>query len=123
MAIERNITTNDDFFLGEDKVLPDTIYQSDGITLQNVTGWTISFMVKKHATDLDADAKVTKTTANGGIVLTAPLSGLITITLASADTASLPAGLYAYEVKRTDVFPKTVLTTGTLTLRQGVIRA
>lgn len=121
MAIERNITADDDFFQGENKVLPVTIYQSDGTTLQNVTGWAISFMVKKHATDADASAKITKTTG-AGIVLTAPLSGLITITLADTDTASLPADSYAYEIKRTDAGSKTVLTEGRFTLRQAVHR-
>jgi hypothetical protein len=122
MSIERNITADDDFFLGEDKSLVVTVYQSDGITLQNVTGWAISFMVKKSATDADANAKVTKTTAGGGIVLTAPLSGLITITLTDTDTASLPADSYRYEVKRTDDGSETVLTFGRLTLRQAVHR-
>jgi hypothetical protein len=121
MAIERNITADDDFFLGEDKVLTDTIYQSDGTTVQNVTGWAISFMVKKHATDADASAKITKTTG-AGIVLTTPLSGLITITLTDTDTASLPADSYPYEVKRTDDGSETVLTFGRLTLRQAVHR-
>jgi hypothetical protein len=121
MAIERNITADDDFFLGEDKILVDTIYQSDGTTVQNVTGWAISFMVKKNATDADASAKITKTTG-AGIVLTTPLSGLITITLTDTDTASLPADSYRYEVKRTDDGSETVLTFGRLTLRQAVHR-
>jgi hypothetical protein len=120
VAVQKDITADDDFFQGEDKALLDTIYQSDGTTVQNVTGWAISFMVKKHATDSDANAKITKTTAAGGIVLTAPLSGLITITLTKADTVNLPADSYAYEVKRTDVGSGTVLTQGKLTLLQGV---
>jgi hypothetical protein len=121
VAVQRDITADDDFFLGEDKSLVVTVYQSDGITLQNVTGWAISFMVKKHATDSDANAKITKTTG-AGIVLTAPLSGLITITLTDTDTASLPADSYPYEVKRTDDGSETVLTFGRLTLRQAVHR-
>jgi hypothetical protein len=122
VAVQKDITADDDFFQGEDKALLDTIYQSDGTTVQNVTGWAISFMVKKHATDSDANAKITKTTAAGGIVLTAPLSGLITITLTKADTANLPADSYPYEVKRTDDGSETVLTEGRLTLRQAVHR-
>lgn len=122
MAIERNITLADDWFIGEDKTIVDTIYQADGVALQNVTGWAISFLVKKTATDTDAAAKVTKTTGGFGIALTTPASGVITITIVDTDTAALPAGEYRYEIKRTDDGSETVLTFGTCYLRQAVHR-
>lgn len=122
MAIIRNITADDDWFIGEDKTLPVTIYQADGTTAQNVTGWTISFLVKKNQTDADLSAKVTKTTVSG-IALTTPLSGLVTITVADTDTDAIAPGSYWYEIKRTDAGFETVLTQGACWLRQAVHRA
>lgn len=117
MAIQRDITEADDWFIGEDKSITDTIYQSDGTTPQNVTGWAISFLLKRSAADVAP--KVTKTTADG-IALTTPGSGLITITIADTDTASLKAGTYLYEIKRTDDGFETVLTHGSCLLRTAV---
>ena len=121
MAVERNITTADDWYIGEDKTLPVTIYQSNGTTAQDVTGWAISFMLKKRATDADVAAKVTKTTVSG-IALTTPASGLITVSIADTDTDGLAAGSYRYEIKRTDAGFETVLTSGACVLRQAVHR-
>lgn len=121
MAIDRDITATDDWFTGEDKQLSLTVYQGATTTPQEITGWAISFMIKRDARDADASAKVTKTVGSG-IVLTTPASGLMTITVTDTDTSLLKAGNYAYEVKRTDDGSKTVLTRGTLTLRQGVHR-
>lgn len=122
MAVERHITEGDAFFLGEDKSLPVTVYQSDGSTAQNITGWSISFMLKKKQTDSDAAAKITKTTASG-ITLTTPASGLLTISIADTDTDSLAADTYWYEVKRTDAGFESILTYGTCQLLQSVHRS
>lgn len=121
MAIERNITSDDDFFLGEDKTLSFTVYQSDGSTAQNITGWALSWMLKKDARDADADAKVTKTTGSG-ITITSGAAGTLTVTIDDTDTASLAAGVYQHELKRTDDGFETVLTFGTCVLRQSVHR-
>jgi hypothetical protein len=131
MAIERTITDDDDWFIGEDKTFPTTIYQSDyavdpltGIvtgTLQDITGWTLSWLVKRKATDLDAAALITKTTSSG-IALTTPASGLCTITVADTDTDSIAAGTYHHELKRMDAGYEAILIQGRAVLRGAVHR-
>lgn len=122
MAIEQNIDADDDFFIGEDKSLSFTIYQSDGSTPQNITGWTISWMLKLKATDTDAAAKITKTTASG-IALTTPASGVCTVTIADTDTDAIRADTYFHELKRMDAGFETILSFGACELRQSKHRA
>jgi hypothetical protein len=121
MATESSIGTSSNFFLGEDKALSFTVYQADGTTAQDITGYALAWMLKKKATDSDATAKITKTTVSG-IALTTPLSGICTVTLTDTDTATLNAGVYRHELKRTDDGSETVLSFGTCVLRQGVQR-
>ena len=121
MAIQRNITDEDEWFIGEDKTLTVTIYQSDETTPQNVTGWAVSFMLKRKRTDTDANALITKTTADD-VALTTPGSGVITVSIADDDTSDLRADTYWYEIKRTDAGFETVLTYGSVELLQAVHR-
>src|SRR6187402_348148 len=101
MAIEQPITADADYFTGEDKALIFTIEDADGAA-QNIAGWTISWMVKHRKTDSDAQALITKTTAND-IALTTPASGICTVTVTDTDVASIAGGtLYFHELKRTD---------------------
>jgi hypothetical protein len=120
VAIEQNIGPAADYFTGEDKTLPFTIYQSDESTPQDITGWSLSWMVKRRKTDADADAIVTKT-VSAGIALTTPLSGVCTVTVTDTDIADIRGGvLYYHELKRTDAGFETVLSYGTLTLAHAV---
>ncbi len=119
MAIESPIT--DSYFTGEDKSLVFTIYQANGTTAQNITGWALSWMVKRNATDADGAALVTKTTAGGGVVLTTPASGICTVTVEDSDIATIVGGnAYAHELKRTDAGAETVLSYGSFVLTQAV---
>ena len=123
MAIRDDIEADDDFFTGEDKTITATIYQADGTTPQNITGWSLSYLWKRAKTDTDAEAVLTKTTSAGGIVLTTPVSGVCTITIADTDTDGLVARQYWHELKRMDGGSETVLTTGTVELQQAAHRA
>jgi hypothetical protein len=117
-----NIDDDDDFFLGEDKILgPFTVYQQNKRTPQNITGWSISWMLKRDLDDLDVAAALTKTTA-AGITLTTPTSGILNITIADTDTDALEPGRYYHEVKRTDAGQETVLAIGVCVLKRGVHR-
>lgn len=117
MADEQHITEDHEFFIGEDKSLTITV------TGTNITGWSLSWMLKQKPTDTDANAKVTKTTGAGGIVLTTPLSGICTVSVADTDTDGLRANTYWHELKRTDAGLETILTYGACELRQSVHRA
>ena len=108
MTISANIV----WYIGEDVSIPDTIYQADGITPENITGWSVSFIV--HA--IGSSTPLITKTVGAGIVLTTPLSGLLTVTIAAADSATLAANQYCFKVVRTDAGADAILTTGFLTL-------
>jgi hypothetical protein len=123
MADEQNVTADDDFFIGEDKTFPITVYTTTAHTLaQDVSGWALSWILKRKETDADVDALLTKTTAGGGIALTTPGSGLVTVTVLDTDTDSFQPGAYHHELKRTDAGFETVLTFGRVSLKRGIHR-
>lgn len=98
-------------FQGEDWILPDTIDR--GVT--NIAGWAVAFTIMRSS---DNAVLVTLTTAGGGVVLTTPASGLLTVVVPAAQTAVLPAGEYRYDVARTNSGSKVVLTWGKVTVRK-----
>lgn len=119
MAIEANITKDDGWYLGEDKSLAFTVYQSDGTTPQDMTGWALSWRIKKKRTDADASAILTKTTASGISISTS----VATVTVADTDTDALTARGYYHELKRTDAGFEAVLSQGVAVLQRGVHHA
>lgn len=95
----------------------------------DITGYALSFMLKEAIADLDAAAKITKTTAGGGIAIAGTFNAdpdvnmqRATVTIADTDTDSLTPRGYRYELKRTDAGSETILSYGTLTLNRGVHR-
>jgi hypothetical protein len=121
MAIRDDITADDDLYTGEDKTLTITVYQADGATPQNITGWALSYRWKRKASDPDTAAVLTKTTASG-IALTTPATGICTVTIDDTDTDNLAPQTYVHELKRTDAGSETVLTTGTVLLQRALHR-
>lgn len=122
MAIEQHVTADDQWFLGEDKSLVITVYQSDGTTPQDITGWALSWRLKRKLSDADASALLTKTTSSG-IALTTAASGVCTVTIADTDTDDIAPDTYQHELKRTDAGQETVLLYGDCTLKRGVHRS
>lgn len=131
MAIERNITADDHWFLGEDKSLSFAIYQSDGLTPQNIVGWDLSWRLKTSKVNADADALLTKTTAiSGGITISGSYSAdpvantqRAVVAIADTDTDSITPGTKYHELKRTTAGSETVLTFGAAQLLRGVHRS
>jgi len=113
MSTLANITLSDGFFRAEDKAIVFTILQADGTTAQNITGWTMTFRV---ASTQYGAAVITKVPT-----LTTPLSGICTVTLASADTSALTQDgtdtTYYYDLRRTDSGSRTELAYGELVVR------
>ncbi len=66
----------------------------------DITGYAIQLTVKRDRYD-PLPPLLTKSTATGGISITDPTNGKLSISFAAADTADL-AGDYAYEIARTD---------------------
>ncbi len=98
MAVTTPIS-NARMFVGNDKTFLDTIYQADGVTPQDISGWSLAFFLHEYGNP--DNVFVTKTTGSG-IVLTAPTLGQLTITLHRADTLGMFAGQFQYSVTRTD---------------------
>ena len=99
-------------------------------TAINITGFGLSWMLKKSVNDLDAAAVVTKTVAGGGIAIagtfnTAPGTNTqrATVTVADTDTEALAPGVYRWELKRTDAGLETRMAYGRVSLVRGVHRA
>lgn len=90
-------------FTGEDISVIETVFQADGLTVQNITGWNIALKVTNDAGTL----LITKVGS-----ITSGIGGNVSFTLASADTLAL-SGRYHYRILRTDAGADTVLTAGT----------
>ena len=108
MSIEQNFGNDDTdtIHVGEDKTLRFTIYQSDGTTVQNITGMAVEFVIREH--DESPVALLTKTTGGGTIVLTTPTSGILDVTLLDTDTETWKPKVYRYALRRTDAGSETV---------------
>jgi|SRR5215472_3530976 len=104
------IQANFESYVGEDVSLPVTVYSDSAETTPaNITGWSVQFVVHQ----VGGSALITQTTSNGGITLTTPLSGLLTVSIPAALTTNMAAGTYCFRVERTDSGADAVLTTGT----------
>ena len=93
MSTQSNIAASDGFFIGEDKSLVFTIFNSAG-SAQDITGWTISW---KLSATLSGNATLTKSAT-----LTTPASGICTVSVAAGDTSGLTPGTYYYVLRRTN---------------------
>lgn len=127
--LDDNIDKVDGWMTGEDKSLVFTIYaagttraaiDAGTASAQNVTGWALSYMLKRNFTDADSDALIIKTTSSG-IALTIPASGIVTVTITDTDTENLEEGTpYYQELKRTGDGVESILSQGQVRLRQSV---
>lgn len=124
MAVEFNVTANDKFFLGEDKVIDFVIFGPDGATPLNVAGFTLEWTMRK--TDKAPDPAIILKTSTLGITIigvynTAALTNTqrVRITFVPADTAALKPMTYRHSLKRVDVGNAIVLSFGDFVLRQA----
>lgn len=123
MAEESHIPT--DWYIGEDKVFPFTIYQksADGTlttTRQDISGWALRWDVRR--TDSEADPVVLTKVTSAGIVITDGPNGQGTITVADTDTDALSPRIYRHALKRTDDGSETVLLFGNAVLGKRTAR-
>lgn len=102
-----SITSHLTFFRGEDILL-----EFQMTPPSDITGWTISF---KLADSLGGTVQFTKSAT-----ITDGPRGKFRVSIASADTASLTAGRYMWDARRTDSGSKATLADGWLDLRREV---
>jgi len=128
MAKETAITGDDALFQGTDFTYPFTILNGAEAAAIDITGWALSWLVKRYRSDADAAALITKTIGSGIVIsgafhsVPATNTQIATVTVEDADTIAVPSGLFHYELKRTDAGFETVLAFGPFQLRQGVHR-
>lgn len=81
--------------------------------LTDISGWTISFELKSQATDTTALLTIAAS-------LTTPTLGLFTVTVSAAQTLTLLAGQYVYDVWRTDTGFADALALGSFAMKSSV---
>jgi hypothetical protein len=118
--------TNLQLFIGTDFTFQFAILNGAETAAQDVSAWAISWMIKTDPNIADASASITKTTSSGisvtGTWASAPASNTqrAVVTVDDTDTTSLAAGLYYWELKRTDAGSETVLAYGSIDLKRSV---
>lgn len=127
MAKVHNVTAADEVFVGEDKNLFFTIFEKDGITPRNVTGWTFEWILRAKA---KSNPPLLKKIMADGITLVGafnidPLVNTqkVLVPLLDSDTASedgstiiIPPKVYYHALKRVDDGSNTVLSHGSFEL-------
>lgn len=119
-----------DLGIGEDHTFPCTILNATETLAVDITGWSLSWMIKILPADADIAAILTKTTTAGGIVIAGTFNATpsvntqkATVTVLDTDTDLLEPGVYYHELKRMDSGAETTLITGFLELVRRVHHA
>ena len=73
---------------------PITVYQDDGTTIQNLTGYTATSQLRKNYTS-------TAYTTILATIQTPATNGIIVMSLTAVQTAALKSGRYVYDVQIT----------------------
>ena len=92
-----------------------TVYETDGTTIQNLTGYTVASQLRKNYT---STAYTTINATNNS-----PTSGIIVMSLTATQTAALKSGRYVYHLQITAADGTvTRVIEGVITLRPEVTK-
>ena len=92
-----------------------TVYETDGTTVQNLTGYTVASQLRKNYT---STAYTTNNATNNS-----PTSGIIIMSLTATQTAALKSGRYVYDLQITAADGTvTRVIEGVITLRPEVTK-
>ncbi len=92
-----------------------TVYETDGTTVQNLTGYTVASQLRKNYT---STAYTTINATNNS-----PTSGIIVMSLTATQTAALKSGRYVYDLQITAADGTvTRVIEGVITLRPEVTK-
>lgn len=119
-----------ELFVGVDHEFSFPILDAAEAAAVDVSGWSMSWMVKRKKTLADADKTFEKTTGGGGLAVTGvwnatPASSTqrVVATVEDTDTDGLKPGTYYHELKRTGAGVETILSYGELELLAAVHKA
>ena len=126
MARLQNLGNDDDWFVGEDKTLSFEIFSSDEVTMENVTGFAMQWVMRQG---LEGDPiLINKTTAGATISITGTWNAdmnintqRVNVSVPRTDTYRLQPGKYYHALKRTDSGNQTVLSYGAVELKRAAI--
>ena len=95
---------------------PITVYQDDGTTIQNLTGYTASSQLRKNYTS-------TAYTTILATIQTPATNGVIVISLTAVQTAALKSGRYVYDLQITAADSTVIrVIEGVITIRPEVTK-
>jgi hypothetical protein len=124
MARQQNLGTSAEWFVGEDKTLPFEIYSDDEVTIQNVTGWAMTWVLRKGKDD--DPIVLTKTTGGSTITITGSYNAdpdtntqRVNVLIEDTDTEHFQPGKYYHTLKRTTAGSATVLSYGDVHLKKA----
>ena len=116
-AVESPITRSEHWFTGEDRLINIDVVQADGVTPQDMTGWSLTWELKDGPTGM---VRVAKSVGSGLVIGDGAGTGdRASITIADTDTEGLPAGTYYHHLRRTDPGNEIVLSFGAAVLLDG----
>lgn len=113
-------------FLNTDKAYVFHVKNEAETAAIDITGWALSFMIKRDKTNADASALVSKATSSGIVIAgtynadPAVNTQRATVTVLDTDTDDLSSGRCPWEFKRTDDGFEAVLGFGTVDLTKSV---
>ena len=117
--MSREAPVIDGWFVGEDQTFRFTIYQADGVTPQNISGWSLEWVLRVRASS--SSAILTKTTSSG-IVITDESAGKCEVSVTRTESNLLVPGKYFHTLRRSDTNFSTVLSHGDAVLRYAATR-
>ena len=111
MAKLSPITTDDEWFQGETKLLRFGIETEDEDgTREVINGWSVRWQLMQNKKSQDTILE--KATGGSGIVITNGANGELEVTIAPSDTTDIEPRTYWHELWRTDTNFETVLSYG-----------
>ena len=116
---ESNIVKADEWFTNTERVFEDTIFQADGVTPEDITGWLVTFLLM----DISTLVEILTKSVGSGILLNDAPNGKLQITIDATDTIAVlgaDSPLYVFEIRRTDASDEAVVTYGSAVLRQSL---
>jgi|SRR5687768_11440975 len=122
MPLKTDINEGDRWFANAAFKIKLRVWEADGVTPRDVSGYALSWMLKRRQADADLAAVLTKTTPTitiTGVFHSDPAvnTQLVEIPITDANTVSVPGGIYRHELKRVDPGLETVLCSGSANLR------
>lgn len=114
----RDIQESDGFYTNTDFPFEVEVVDENGDPV-DPTGWALSWVLKKRASDSDENAIVTKTSGDG-ISVTDGANGVCLVLVSAADTDdTVKSGTYVHELKRTDTGSERVILNGLAVLKRS----